>query len=605
MDIRNIAIIAHVDHGKTTLVDWMLKQTHAFRENQAEMQQTTILDSNDLEREKGITILAKNTAVFYNDTKINIIDTPGHADFSGEVERVIHMADGALLIVDAAEGPLPQTHFVLQKALNYNLKIIVVINKIDRKDARPREVLREVEELFLHLANHEDQLHFPVLYTIGKEGKAWNNLPSDPSEPVDLSPLFETILSTIPRPQGEQDKPFMLLVSSMDFDPYKGTYAIGKVIQGTLRAGDTVNQWMENERLGTCKVEHIYTSKGLEREEVSIGITGDIIAITGVPDVRIGQTLAHCEIQTGLPKIAIEEPTMKILFQPNTSPFAGRDGTFVTARQLQERIEKEKITNVGLKIEENPDGNGFLLSGRGELHLAILFEQLRREGYEFQVGKPEVITKEIEGVQHEPFEELTIEIPKEYIGVITEELGKRKGELLDTKTDERSITRMIYKISSKNLIGFRGDMLTKTRGNGLFASRMIGYFPEEPPVKHLRNGVLIATESGVSTSYALETVQGRGKALIGPGVDVYEGMIIGINNRQEDIEINVTKTKKLTNVRSNAEIATVLEPPLELSLEQCLDFIEDDELLEVTPNHLRLRKKLLKKVDRERANRHH
>jgi GTP-binding protein len=603
MNIRNIAIIAHVDHGKTTLVDGMLKQTHTFRDNQIEMQQTTILDSNDLEREKGITILAKNTAVIYKNTKINIIDTPGHADFSGEVERVINMADGALLIIDAAEGPLPQTHFVLQKALEHNLKVIVVINKIDRKDARPKEVLRETEELFLTLAQHEEHLSFPVLYAVGREEKAWEELPADFSAPADLTPLFETILKTIPQPWGDVNKPFMMLVSTLDFDSYKGTYAIGKVLHGKINAGDKVNQWLEDTKLGTFTVEHVFTSKGLAKEEVEEGMTGDIIAITGIPDVGIGQTLAAPEVEKGLPKIKIEEPTVQILLEPNTSPFSGREGDFVTARQIQERLEKEKKTNIGLKIEENTQGTGFLLSGRGELHLAILFENLRRDGYEFQVGKPEVIIKEIDGKRLEPFEELTIEIPKEHIGVITEELGRRRAELLDTKTDDRGITRMHYKISSRNLLGLRGHILTKTRGTGIFASRMIGYFPEEAKIEKLRNGVLIATEGGKTTSYALETVQERGRALVCPGVDVYEGMIIGINNRQEDIEINAVRSKKLTNFRSNADIATVLEPPLQLSLEQCLDFIEEDELLEITPKSLRLRKKLLKKTDRTRAER--
>lgn len=603
MKIRNIAIIAHVDHGKTTLVDGMLKQTHTFRDNQAEMQQTTILDSNDLEREKGITILAKNTAIHYKDTKINIIDTPGHADFSGEVERVINMADGALLIVDAAEGPLPQTHFVLQKALEQNLKVIVVINKIDRKDARPQEVLRETEELFLTLAQHESHLHFPVLYAVGREEKAWNDFPNDYTEPADLTPVFDAILEHIPAPSGDPEKPFMMLVSTLDFDSYKGIYAIGKVLDGRIKIGDRVNQWLEDKKISSFTVEHVFTSNGLARNEVTEGEVGDIIALTGITEVGIGQTIAAQEIEKGLPTIILEEPTLKILLQANTSPYAGREGTFVTARQLQERLAKEKKTNIGLKIEENLEGTGFLVSGRGELHLAILFENLRREGYEFQVGKPEVIMKEIDGKKHEPFEELTVEIPKEHIGVVTEELGKRRAEMLDSRTDERNITRMVFKISSRNLLGFRGDILTKTRGTGIFASRMIGFFPEQPKLEKLRNGVLISTEMGKTTAYSLETVQNRGRALVGAGVPVYEGMVIGINNRQDDIEINVVKAKKLTNFRSNADIAVVLEPPIQFSLEQCLDFIEEDELLEVTPESLRLRKKYLTKVDRTRAGR--
>lgn len=603
MNIRNIAIIAHVDHGKTTLVDGMLKQTHSFRENQAEMQQTTILDSNALEREKGITILAKNTAVFYKDTKINIIDTPGHADFAGEVERVINMADGAVLIVDAAEGPLPQTQFVLQKALEQNLKMVVVINKIDRKDARHLEVLNEIEELFLHLAHHEEHLSFPVLYAVGREGKVWSSYPTDMNAPGTLEPLFETILETIPPPDAAPNEPFKMLVSTLDFDSYKGTYAIGKVKHGTIKPGQNITLWYENEKCGNFKIEQVFTSVGLKREEVQESAPGDIIALTGIPEVSIGETIADPSITEGYPAIKLEDPTLKILIAPNTSPFAGREGEFHTARQIYQRLVKEKQTNIGLKIEENPNGSGFFVSGRGELHLAVLIENLRREGYEMEVGKPEVILKEIDGVKCEPFEEMTIEIDQAFIGVISEDLGKRRGELVDTHTDDRGITRMIYKLSSRNLLGFRSDILTKTRGNGIFATRSLGYFPLAQKIEKLRNGVLVAIETGKATAYSLETVQQRGKAMIGAGVPVYEGMIIGINNRQEDIDMNVVKAKKLTNFRSNADIAVILEPPLNLSLEQCLDFIEEDELLEVTPENLRLRKKFLTKVDRVRADR--
>ncbi len=604
MDIRNIAIIAHVDHGKTTLVDGMLKQTHTFRENQAEMTQTTILDSNALEREKGITILAKNTAVVYNNVKINIIDTPGHADFSGEVERVINMADGALLIVDAAEGPLPQTQFVLQKALEHNLKIIVVINKIDRKDARPAEVLREVEELFLRLAHHEEHLNFPILYAIGREEKAWKNYPEDMNAPTTLQVMFEAILTNIPAPLADATKPFKMLVSTLDFDTYKGTYAIGKVAQGTTKPGQTVLVLNEQTKIGTYKIEQVFTSHGLAREEVGESLPGDIIAITGIPDIAIGQTIADPADPVGFPTIKLEDPTLKILVSANTSPFAGREGKFCTARQIHERLLKEKQTNIGLKIQENPDGIGFIVSGRGELHLAVLIENLRREGYELQVSKPEVIIKEIDGEKMEPFEEITIEIDKAYVGIISEDLGKRRGELVDTHTDDRGMTRMVYKISSRNLLGFRTDILTKTRGNGIFATQFIGYFPLAPKIDKIRNGVLVSFETGKSSGYALTTVQERGKAFIGPSVPVYEGMIIGLNNRQEDIDINVCKTKKLTNIHSaNADIAIQLDPPVIMSLEQCLDFIEDDELLEVTPQNLRLRKKYLSKIDRVRAGR--
>jgi len=601
MDIRNIAIIAHVDHGKTTLVDFMLKQTHTFRDNEAEMTQTTILDSNDLEREKGITILAKNTSVFYKDTKINIIDTPGHADFGGEVERTINMADGALLIVDAAEGPLPQTQFVLKKALEQNLKIIVVVNKIDRKDARPKEVLNEIEELFLHLAHHEGHLSFEVVYAVGREGKVWKELPEDPTVPGNLLPLFETIISTIPTPDVPKDKPFKMLVSTLDFDDYKGTYAIGKVAQGVAKTGQSMLLMEEDKKIKNFKIENIFTSVGLKRESVEFSEPGDIIAITGLDDVGIGQTITDPNDPVGFPMIHLEEPTLKILLAANTSPFAGREGKFCTARQIYQRLTKEKKTNIGLRITENPEGTGFLVAGRGEMHLAVLLETMRREGYEMQVSKPEVILKVINGDVQEPYEELTIEIDQQFVGVITEELGKRKGELLDTRTDERGIARMLYKISSRNLLGFRGDILTKTRGNGIFATRNIGYFPTTPPIQKIRNGVLVAFESGKSTGYALQTVQERGKPFIGPSVPVYEGMVIGINNRGEDIDINVCKGKKLTNIHSaNADIAIQLDTPIVFSLEQCLDFIEDDELLEITPQNLRIRKKYLTKTDRVR-----
>lgn len=601
-DIRNIAIIAHVDHGKTTLVDGMLKQTHTFRDNQSEMTATTILDSNDLEREKGITILAKNTSVMYRDTKINIIDTPGHADFSGEVERVINMADGALLIVDAAEGPLPQTHFVLQKAIEQDLTVIVVINKIDRKDARPKEVLHEIEELFLRLAHHEGHLNFPVLYAIGRDEKAWDHLPEDWNIPGNLQPLFEAILKYIPAPQGDPDKPFKMLVTTLDFDSHKGKFAIGKVTQGSVKKGDTLLILDEHTPMGNFRVENVFTSVGLTRVPANEIQTGDIIAITGSNAMSIGQTLADPIDPTGFPKIHLEEPTLKVLVGPNTSPFAGRESKFGTPTQLADRLTREIQTNIGLKIEPSPNSNGFLVSGRGELHIAVLLETMRREGFECQVGKPEVILKEIDGVTCEPYEELTVELDASLIGIITEEMGKRHGEMIDTHTNDQGITKMVYKISTRNLLGFRGDIQTKTRGNGIIATRIIGYFPATQKKDRVRNGVLISLETGKSTGYALTTVQERGKSMIGPGVPVYEGMIIGINNKIEDIDINVCKIKKLTNIHSaNADVAIQLDPPLVMSLEQCLDFIEDDELLEITPLSLRLRKIHLAKVNRVRA----
>ncbi len=604
MDIRNIAIIAHVDHGKTTLVDWMLKQTHTFRDNQAEMTQTTILDSNDLEREKGITILAKNTSVFYRDTKINIIDTPGHADFSGEVERVINMADGALLIIDAAEGPLPQTRFVLEKAFEHNLKVIVVINKIDRKDARPAEILTQTEDLFLQLAHHERHLTFPVIYAVGREGKAWRSYPTDMQAEGSLAPLFEEIIRSIPGPQTKKDAPFKMLVSTLDFDPHKGVFAIGKVTQGTVAPRMGVLLTSEKGSLGSYRIEQVFTSRGLQREEVSISAPGDIIAVTGIPTVAIGTTITDPKDPAAIATIAVESPTLKIVLSANTSPFAGREGKFCTARQIHERLTKEQKTNIGIEITPNPQGTGFVVAGRGELHLAVLLENLRREGYEMQVGKPEVIMKEVDAVKSEPFEEMTIEIENSFVGVIAEELGRRKAQLVDTHTNESGVTRMVYTISSRNLLGFRGDILTKTRGNGLFASRFTGYFPLHPTLSKLRNGVLVAIETGTSTGYALTTVQERGRAFIRPGTPVYEGMIVGINNRAEDIDVNVCKTKKLTNVHSaNADIAIQLDPPLVLTLEQCLDFIEADELVEITPRSLRLRKIHLSKNERNRAGR--
>ena len=601
MKIRNIAIIAHVDHGKTTLIDGMLKQTHLFRDNQSEMTQSAILDFNELEREKGITILAKNTAVDYKDFKINIIDTPGHADFSGEVERVINMADGALLIVDSAEGPLPQTRFVLEQAFKNELKMIVVINKIDKKLAEPEKVLNQTEELFLSLAENDEQLNFPVVYASGLAGKSWLELPDDFNETATLAPLFETIINTIPEPKVDKNLPFKMQVVNLDFDTYKGTYAIGKAIQGTVTKGDPLNIWSAEEKVGQCKVSHIFTSKGLDRAEVDQASAGDIIAITGIEKIKIGQTLADFSLTGGLPMIEISEPTLKIQLAPNTSPFAGRDGEFVTVRQIQERLLKEKKTNIGLKIKNNDQGKGFIISGRGELHLAVLIESMRREGYEMEVAKPQVIYKEIDGQKHEPVEELTIKIIKEYVGVVTEELGKRQANLVDSLTDDKGVAHITYRISSKNLLGFRSSILSKTRGNGLFEPRFIGYFPVQGnQMRKLRNGVLVATETGQSTAYALTSVQERGIPFVSPGEQVYEGMVIGLGKNGEDIDMNTCKAKKQTNFRSNAEIAVSLDTPMQLSLEESLDFIEEDELLEVTPKSLRIRKKILDKKQRSK-----
>jgi len=601
MEIRNIAIIAHVDHGKTTLVDGMLKQTSTFRDNQAEMQQTTILDSNDQERERGITILAKTTTVYYNNTKINIIDTPGHADFGGEVERVINMAEGALLIVDAAEGPLPQTRFVLEKALENNLKLIVVINKIDRNDAEVERVKQEVEDLFLQLANTDDQLMFPILFAVAREGKAWTSMPSSFEADGNLDLLFDTIINEVPAPASDGTKPFKMLVSNIDFDSYKGVYAIGKVAQGTVSKNQEIILLNENEEVKKYRVQSIFTGKGLEKEEVETSFPGDIISVTGIPEVKIGQTIADPIDPTGYPMITVTEPTLSIQIAANTSPFSGREGDFHTPRQIGDRLQREKKTNLGLRIETNENGSGFIVSGRGELHLAVLIENMRREGYELEVAKPQVILKKIDGVLSEPVEELTVDIDAEYTGIIVEELGKRKALMKDSVTNSKNMTRMIFEISSRNLLGFRSEVLTKTRGNGIFASRLLGYFPAGSVIDQIRNGVLIASESGTSTTYSIEAIQNRGTTFVGAAKPVYEGQIIGLNKRQEDMEMNITKGKALTNFRSNADQMLKVAPPVELSLEQCLDFIQDDELLEVTPINLRLRKRHLNRNDRVKA----
>jgi len=599
-NIRNIAIIAHVDHGKTTLVDFLLKQSHTFRENEAEMQQTTILDSNPLERERGITILAKNTAIAYKGTKINIIDTPGHADFSGEVERTLHMADGALLIIDAQEGPMPQTKFVLKKALELGLKIIVVINKIDKPLANIPDTLHRTHDLFLELATHEDQLDFPVMYAIGKEGKA-GKTEEEARNAVTLEPLFETILNYIPPPKIENG-PLQLLVTSLDYDSHKGKHIIGKIKRGNAAKGQSVVLMKEHGEKQTSRIETISITHGLKKTEVEEVQTGDIVDITGVPNAAIGDTVADPADPTPLPRIALEEPTIKIAIGPNTSPFAGREGKFTNSRQILERLQKELETNVSLKLEIA--GDRFLISGRGELHLSVLIETLRREGYEFEVSKPQVITKIVDNVEMEPVEDVSIDIPDEYVGAVTQELGQRRGDMTNMVPDHKGNTRLEYKIPSKNLLGIRSILLTSTKGTAIINTIFDGYQPIKPALEKLRNGVLIAAEPGTALTYGLETVQERGTSFIEPGTPVYEGMIVGINSRREDIEINVIKGKKLTNMRSStSDIATILTPPLKMSLEQYLDFIEEDELLEVTPQNLRPRKKFLSKIERIRQER--
>lgn len=602
MNIRNIAIIAHVDHGKTTLVDALLKQTHTFRDNQKEMTQELIMDSNDLEREKGITILAKNTAVFYRDEKINIIDTPGHADFGGEVERTLGMANGAILLVDSAEGPLPQTKFVLKKALEQKLKVILLINKIDKKDARPFEVIHEVESLFLELAHDEESLHFTTLYGVGRDGKVYRELPEHYTSetPGSLDPLFETIIAEVPNAAINQEEPFQMQVSTLDYDPYVGRLCIGKVTRGTLKKGDPIKLVMETEDRGNYRAVKLYTSVGLERQEVDKVSAGDIIAIAGIPELTIGETVTDPKQPDGLPAIELEEPTIKISIGPNTSPFSGKEGKYTTSRQIKERLLKERETNIGLKIEEDVEGTKFVVHGRGELHLSVLIETMRREGFELEISKPQVIYKDIDGVTCEPFEEVTIDVNKDYVGAVTEELGRRKGVMEDMHTDIHGNARLRYKISSQNLLGIRNILLTKTRGTAIMNTYFLGYEPKAARIDSLRNGAIIAANPGITMTYGLLNAQERGTLFVGPGTPVYAGMVVGLSSKEQDLEVNVTKEKKLTNNRSSGEgVAEALTPHTVLSLEQSLDFINDDELLEVTPQNIRIRKKYLTEAERK------
>ncbi len=607
MSIRNIAIIAHVDHGKTTLVDALLKQTNTFRDNQKEMSETLLMDTNELEREKGITILAKNTSVFYKDTKINIIDTPGHADFGGEVERTINMASSAILLVDAAEGPLPQTKFVLKKALEAGLKIILVVNKIDKKEARPKEIVGEVENLFLELAKDENSLQFNTLFAVGKDGKVYNELPSHYSQnlPGNLTPLFETILKEVPDSANFEDKPFQMLISTLDYDNYVGKLCIGKVNQGTLKKDQQIALIDEGKVVGIYKAQQLYTFIGLQKKEVDKVSAGDIVAIAGIPELTIGQTVTDPNFPVSLPKILVEEPTIKITIGPNTSPFAGREGTLGTSRQIKERLLKEKETNLGLKIEQDPEAINFIVHGRGELHLAVLIETMRREGFELQVSKPQVIEKIINNLVYEPYEEVTIQTEKKYLGVVSEEFGKRKGELLDmVSEDNKDNVVLKYKISDNNLLGIRSILLTKTRGTATINTYFLGYLSKGSRVGSIRNGALVAVKSGISLSYGLVNAQDRGALFIGSGINVYEGMVVGLSNRDIDIEVNICKGKKLTNNRSKGEGTSIpLTPATVLSLEQALDFINEDEMLEVTPRFIRIRKEILSFVQRRVANR--
>lgn len=598
--IRNIAIIAHVDHGKTTLVDGMLKQSKTFRENQAEMEQTTILDTGNLERERGITITAKTAAVEYGGVKINIIDTPGHADFSGEVERTLGMADGVILIVDAQEGPMPQTKFVLAKALALGLKPIVVVNKIDKRDARVKEAEAETGNLFLDLAVSDDQLDFPVYYAVGRSGKAWTTLPESPDAPGDLTPVFEAITTHVPAPQGDPTGPLQLLVSALDWDSYQGKYAIGRIARGTVQAGSQIARIDRDGKTHRAKVEKIFVSQGLGRVEVPEASAGEIVQLTGIADVQIGETIASLESPEALPVMEIAAPTLKIAISPNTSPFAGQEGEFTTSRQIAARLQKELETNVSLRVEEQ--GTTFMVSGRGELHLSVLIETLRREGYEMEIGRPTVVTKEENGQTLEPVEELIIEVPEEYTGAVTSELGQRKATLKNMHPTSKGVTQLVYHLPTRALLGMRNLLLTATKGTIVMNSLLIGYEPVGAPLKQLRNGVLISAQTGTAVTYGLLVVEERGTAFVGPGTKIYEGMVIGLNRRSEDMEINACKEKKLTNVRaSSTDMTTQLTPYTELSLEEALDFIENDELLEVTPVSLRIRKRGLTALERKRA----
>ncbi len=597
-DIRNVAIIAHVDHGKTTLVDALLKQSHTFRDNQEVG--TLIMDSNDLEREKGITILAKNTSIRHGDVTINIIDTPGHADFGGEVERVLNMADGCLLLVDAAEGPMAQTRFVLRKAFEVGLRIVIVINKVDRANADPARTLERVHDLFLELAEDADQLEAPVVYAIAKQGRA--GLGEDTIGP-DLEPLFQAIIEHVPAPVAEQGG-FQMLVANRAYDDYTGTMAIGRISRGSVSPGQAVAVLGADGDVRRVKVVQVLVYRGLDRVAVQQASAGDIVVLTGLEGIAIGDTLADPESPDALPRIEIEEPTVRMTFGVNTSPFAGREGKFSTTRQLRARLYKELDTNLGLHVNDTDSADQFLISGRGELHLAVLIETMRREGYEFEVSRPEAIVKVINGRRMEPVEHLTVDVREEHVGGVTEALGKRRAEMMEITYDKKGGVRLEYLIPTRGLIGFRNTFLTLTAGTGLMGSIGIGYRPWLGEFREQRNGALTASSPGTSLTYGLAAAQERGTTFIEPGEEVYEGMIVGVQRRPGDIRVNVCREKKQSNVRSStSDISVRLTPASKLSLEQSLDFLADDELLEVTPKHLRLRKRHLTEVEQSRARR--
>ena len=598
--IRNVAIIAHVDHGKTTLLDGLLKQSHTFRANQAEMSEQLIMDSGDQEHERGITITAKQTAIYYDDYKINIIDTPGHADFSGEVERTLNMADGALLIVDAQEGPMPQTKFVLAKALEIGLKIIVIINKIDKPARRIAKVEDEIADLFLELATDDSQLQYPIYYAIAKEGKAWEVVPKDCTEPADLSPIFKAIIKYVPEPKAELDKPFQMLVTALQYDSFVGKYSIGRITQGVAQRGMPVMLMKTDGEQIVSKIDKLFNFHGLGHEEVESANAGDIVALSGISDVHIGDTIADKDNPTALPAIKMEAPTISMYFGPNTSPMKGREGKYTTSRQIGDRLMKELETNVALRVE--PSGIGYIVSGRGELHLSVLIEALRREDFELEVGRPQVVTIEEGGVTKEPIEELTIEVGPEFIGEVSQELGVRHGELVKQDTTSGGSIRSVYYITTRGTIGLRNSLMTLTKGTVIINSLPHGYQPLGAKLTSTRNGALIAFEAGLSTPYSLQNTEARGTLFIGPATEVYAGMIVGLNHRQEDLEINVCRAKHLTNMRSKASDGAVqLTPYTKLSLEQSIDILNNDELLEITPTSLRLRKRELDSNKRKRT----
>ena len=598
MSIRNIAIIAHVDHGKTTLVDAMLRQSGTFRSNEAVVER--VMDSNDLERERGITILAKNTAVNYHDIKINIVDTPGHSDFGGEVERALKMVDGVMLLVDASEGPLPQTRYVLSKALESKLSPILVINKIDRPDARVQEVLNEVYDLFIDLDAHEDQLDFPVLYTNAKLGTATTEL----AKPGDsLQPLFDAILKTIPEPTGDADGPLQILVANLDYSDYLGRLAIARVANGTLKTGEEVGIAKLDGSLQKIKITKLFSFSGLKRVDIEQTELGDIVAVAGVTGITIGETITNAENPTPLPPIVIDEPTIAMQFTINTSPLAGREGQYVTSRNLRERLTKELLTNVSLKVEDSGSTDTFKVMGRGELQLAILIETMRREGFELMVGKPEIITKRVDGKLMEPIEKLTIDVPENFVGVVIEKLGARKGQMVKMHNHGYGRVRLEFQVPSRGLIGLRSEILTDTRGTAVLNSLFDGYTEWLGEIPHRMTGALVSDRAGVATPYSLWNLQERGELFVGPNTEVYEGMVIGENARDNDLDVNVVREKKLTNMRSSsADEAIRLVPFRALNLEQAIEFIADDEFVEVTPKNLRLRKKVLQFNKRPRKN---